>query len=67
MAEVLSLSESVTVPYGAFDNCLQTMEWTPLEPETVEQKFYKAGVGLVMEVQIEGGSDRVELIEIRNE
>ncbi len=52
MAEVLSLSESVTVPYGSFDNCLQTMEWTPLEPETAEQKFYKA---------------RVELIEIRNE
>ncbi|MFC1713485.1 hypothetical protein ACFL6S_07455 [Candidatus Poribacteria bacterium] len=67
MAKVLSLSESVTVPYGSFDNCLQTMEWTPLEPDVVEQKFYARGVGFILEVQVEGGSDRAELVEIRNE
>ena len=67
MAEVLSLDESVTVPVGSYANCLQTMEWSPLEPDVVEHKFYARGVGVVLEVQVEGGSDRVELVEIRTE
>ena len=45
MAKVLSLSESVTVPYGSFDQVLVTKEWTPLEPGLVEHKYYAPGVG----------------------
>ena len=47
MAEVLSLSASVDIDYGSFDNCLQTKEWTPLEPGIVEHKFYCREVGFV--------------------
>ena len=50
MAHVLSLNESVTVPFGSFDNSLQTLEWTPLEPDVVAQKFYAPGVGVILEV-----------------
>ncbi len=64
MAEVLSLGESVTVPYGSFKNCLKTKEWTPLEPDVEENKYYAPGVGLVLEVAVKGGSGRVELISI---
>jgi hypothetical protein len=67
MAKVLGLTESVTVPFGSYENCLKTMEWSPLEPEVVEHKYYAPGVGVILEVQVEGGSDRVELIEVRNE
>ena len=67
MAEVLSLDESVSVPYGTFDNCLKTQEWTPLEPDVVENKYYAPGVGVVMEVAVEGGSERVELVEVRSQ
>jgi len=63
MAEVVSLSESVIVPYGSFDNCLQTREFTPLEPDVNEYKSYAPGVGLMLEVDIKSGA-RTELIEI---
>jgi hypothetical protein len=64
MAEVLSLTESVTVPYGSFTNCLETKEWSPLEPGVVEHKFYAAGIGLLSEVTVEGGTDHMELVSI---
>lgn len=67
MAEVISLSETASVPYGSFDNVLMTRDWTPLEPVIAEQKYYASGVGLVLEVVVEGGSGRVELIEFTTE
>jgi hypothetical protein len=36
MATVVSLMESVTVPYGSFTNRLNTKEFSPLEPSVVE-------------------------------
>ena len=45
MARVLSLKESVTLPYGAFDEVLETREWTPLQPGFSEKKYYVGGVG----------------------
>jgi hypothetical protein len=44
-AEVLSLNETVTVPYGTFDHVLDTRESTPLQPGFFEHKYYVAGVG----------------------
>jgi len=67
MAEVLSLTESASVIYGSFDNLLMTREWTLLEPGIVEHKYYAPGVGLILEVMVEGGSERVELVEIATE
>lgn len=64
MAEVLSLDASVTVEYGSFENCLQTKEWTPLEPDVEEHKYYASGVGLLLEEDVTEGDDRVELVEI---
>jgi hypothetical protein len=66
MAKVLSLSETVEVPYGMFVECLQTMEWTPLEPGAREFKFYAPGVGQVLEVQPQSGGVRIELTDIKN-
>lgn len=67
MAEVLGLAESVSVEYGSFDNCLQTKEWTPLEPGIEEHKYYASGVGLLLEVAVTEGNERLELVEIRTE
>jgi hypothetical protein len=64
MGEVLRLGESVTVPAGAFDDVVVTEDWTPLEPEVVEEKSYAPGVGLVLEEKVSGGDgERVELVE----
>ena len=45
MARVLGLEASVTVPYGSFDEVLETKEWTPLQPGFSEKKYYVRGVG----------------------
>jgi hypothetical protein len=45
--KVLSLRESVTVPFGSFDNVLETEDTTPLEPDVIEHKYYAKRVGLV--------------------
>jgi hypothetical protein len=63
IAEVQSLTNSVTVPYGPFDNCVKTEETTPLEPDALEHKFYATGVGLLLTVDEETG-DRSELVKI---
>jgi hypothetical protein len=45
MARVLSSNASITVPYGSYDEVLETKEWTPLEPGFYEKKYYVRGVG----------------------
>ena len=64
VAQVLSLNESVNVPFGNFSNCLQTAEWNPLEPGIVEHKFYAPEVGLVRVVAVKGEAGFEELVAI---
>ncbi|MFG0330388.1 MAG: hypothetical protein ACF8PN_10875 [Phycisphaerales bacterium] len=63
-AQVLSLDESVSVPYGDFEDCLMTGEFTPIEPEVYENKFYAKGIGFLVEVKPKTG-ERHELIDIQ--
>ena len=63
-AHVLSLNASVTVPNGTYTGCLQTEEWTALEPGFVESKFYGANVGLLKAVTVVGGTDHTELVSV---
>lgn len=62
LAEVLQLDGSETVPFGSFAELLVIREWTPLEPEVIENKYYAAGVGVVLELKVAGESGRVELV-----
>ena len=62
-AEVVALDRNVSVPAGDFEGCLETEDFTPLEPDAVERKFYAPGVGTVLEVSVESGK-RTELIDI---
>jgi len=64
MADLLSVSESVTVPYGSFTGVVQTRDYTPLEPGVEEHKFYARGIGLVRSVDLNTGEETV-LIEFR--
>jgi hypothetical protein len=63
MGEVVELGAEESVPYGSFDDLLVTKDWNPLEPDTVEEKYYAAGIGVVLEVKTEGGDGRIELID----
>jgi hypothetical protein len=62
MAEVLSLTESTTVPAATCtNNCLMTKEFSPIEPDAIERKLYAPGVGNVQIIDVETGN-HVDLI-----
>ncbi len=65
-AETINLHASVKVPYGTFDDCLKSLETTPLEPDAREEKFYARGIGNVLAVDLETG-ERDELVSITTE
>jgi hypothetical protein len=59
--EVLSLTETVTVPAGTFEGCLQVLENAD-EPDDTDLIIYAPGVGLVSEQSTTG---QIDLISIR--
>lgn len=64
-AEVIDLAGSASVPAASCTgDCLVTRDFTPLEPDSFENKYYKPGVGLILETNPATGK-RVELIEVR--
>jgi hypothetical protein len=65
--KVVATGETVTVPYGTFEDVLVTEDINPFEPGKVEQKFYAPGIGLILAEYVQGGDERIELIEVRTE
>jgi hypothetical protein len=63
VAKAVELGASAETPYDTFDDVLVTEDWTPLEPDVAERKFYARNVGLVLERQIRGGDAVFELVE----
>ncbi len=66
-AAVMRLNASVAIEYEGreYENCLETREWTPLEPGSVEHKFYcpegnNPGPGLVYIQELMGVTVHVE-------
>lgn len=64
MARVVGVGESVTIGIGTYANCARIREWTPLEPSVAEEKYYAPGVGPILEVVVQGGSGRIELVSL---
>jgi hypothetical protein len=65
-ATVIQDDASVCVPYGCFDNkVLVTKEFTALEPEVVDHKYYAPGVGDIKEETVQGGNEKLELVSIK--
>ncbi|MSR61587.1 MAG: hypothetical protein EXS08_03950 [Planctomycetes bacterium] len=62
-ASILARDRHVSVPYGNFSGCLQTLDFSPLEPDASENKFYAPTIGVVLEVDLTTG-ERTELIGI---
>ncbi len=63
VAEVLSIGDAVVeVPYDTFRRrVLKTRDFTPIEPDVEEFKYYAPRVGVVLE-ENPGASERVELV-----
>ena len=61
--EILSVDGTQSAPAASCSaTCLVTLDFTPLEPDAEEQKFFAPGIGLIVEVDPESG-ERLELID----
>jgi hypothetical protein len=60
--KVISVGQTITVPFGSANNCITIEEWAGLEPNSAhETKSYCPQVGLVSEGTV-GQNGRVELL-----
>jgi hypothetical protein len=62
MARVLKHGVTVKVPYGTFHGCLQTEEFTPLDPGAKEHKFHCPKIGFVKGRDVAGATGHTELV-----
>jgi len=60
-ATVLADGVQVTIGIGTFDGCVQTADFTPIDPEALENKFYAPGLGFIYET-VPGEPEVVELV-----
>jgi hypothetical protein len=63
-ATVLSVSDTVTVPYGTFDDVLRTADFNCLETG-VDYKSYAPGVGFVFSDAGGSTDERLELVSVK--
>jgi hypothetical protein len=63
-ARPVNLDVTVTVPYGTFHHCMKSEEFTPLEPDLLENKYYCPGIGITRERDVRGGTGRTALARI---
>lgn len=64
--EVVGLNETVTVRGTAYSHVRKTRDFTPLEPEVFENKYYAPGVGVILEEAYEDGEFTGEVVELVN-
>jgi len=61
---VVSISESVKVPYGSFRDVLLTKEWSSEEPDVLTHKYYVRGLGEVRDVTVKGPLEEFDLVQV---
>ena len=65
-SRVLALDEQAQVPAGHYKDALMTEDFSPIEPDVSEIKFYAKGSGqAVLAVDVSGGSDMEQLVKYR--
>lgn len=63
MAEILEVGVARSIELGDYGDVVVTEDWTPLEPDVAEEKWYARGVGNIYSTHTMGKSGTVELIE----
>ena len=64
MAWVVHRGSSILVPYRRIDHALLTLEWSRLEPNVIDKKFYGRGIGIVREASQSGPHETAELVRV---
>lgn len=63
VAEIVDTAASETTPAASCaGTCVETREYTPIEPDVFERKYYAPGIGQILSVDSEG--NREELVEL---
>ena len=63
-ATVIADEVPTKVPFGSFKDCLQTHNFTKLEPDQLERKTYCKNVGFVLTDAVQGDPKHEELVSI---
>ena len=66
IGEFVEFVDSKTVRGLTYDNVLVTRDYTPIEPEGFEYKYYAPGVGLILEEGFEDDEPTGEQVELVN-
>jgi hypothetical protein len=64
VARVYAVDESITVPNNTFSLVIVTEDWSELDPEVLERKWYAPLAGVVFEETIQGGSGTLSLVDL---
>jgi hypothetical protein len=64
-SRIADLNASVKTPYVSSDEALKTEEFSLLEPDILDNKYYVPTIGLVREQTIQGGTDFLELVSVK--
>jgi len=63
MGEIIEVDATVAIGLGEYADVVVTEDWTPLDPDVVENKSYAPGIGMIYETKVAGGDGTVELVE----
>lgn len=67
MGEVIEIQAKIQTDFAYFSNCVKTKDWTPLESDSVEFKYYCLKVNnLVMEEKVSDG-ETVIIVDVGSE
>ena len=64
-AWIVGRGGSVKVPYGSIHRAIRTLEFTQLEPDVVDTKYYAPCIGIVSERTLAGGGEIAELVAVK--
>jgi hypothetical protein len=60
--KILDIDARVSTPYVSTHHAVRTKEWTPLEPNVIDNKYYVRRVGDVKEKTVKGPTERLHLV-----
>jgi len=62
MGQVIADTGKITVPFGSFDDVVRTRDWSPLEPDLIEEKTYARSIGVVREETVSPADEHEEVV-----
>jgi hypothetical protein len=63
LAQVERVGVDHSIDLGDYHDVIVTREWTPLEPDVIENKYYAPNVGKIYETNVAGGEGGTQLIQ----